>query len=183
MEKVKHHSQYGDNKIKDYAEFLKLAGFIDFQNLLWHKVPVGKGYPSRKERIAIESLYYDESRKDKSHYSTFQFLQTEIETIPFFNSFKEQEMVSFINELQAKNHFKEIGRIERISDLQEKHAARIISCTFYEWVATGKYRKIDSKTREMIFEHKFYDIKDNKIRTDIERKKTIAEIRREYPHY
>ncbi|QUG90737.1 hypothetical protein GR140_18915 [Pseudomonas putida] len=175
MEKVKHHTEYSDREIKDYSEFVKLAGFMDFQNLLWHRVPVGKGYPSRKERFVIESFYYADKPESNPKFTPklleiFNFLKTEIDTIKFFGGLKEKEMISFIKELRGKNYFKEIKSIERINELTEKEAAKIISCTFYEWEATGTYKWKDRKTREMIFEHKFYDFKNGKVKTGFPRK-------------
>ncbi len=187
MEKVNHYSQYSDKPIKDYAEFVKLAGFMDFQNLLWHRVPVGKGYPSRKERFVIESFYYAEKPQSNPKFTPqlfeiFNFLLTEVDTLKFYNTVKEKEMVIFIKELRAKNYFKGIKSIENISELTEKEAARIISCTFYEWEATGKYQWHSKTKKEMIFEHKFYDFKKGRVKTGFPRKLTQDELLRQYNH-
>lgn len=178
MEKVKHHSQYSDKPIKDYAEFVKLAGFIDFQDLLWHRVQAGKGYPTRKERFIIESFYYDTKPESNPKYTSklfeiFKFLQTEIDTIKFYEQLNEKEMVSFIKELTIKKYLLGFKKsIDRINELTEKEAAMIISCTFYEWEATGKYKQVNKNDKEMIYSHKYYDIENGKIRKDIP-KRTI----------
>lgn len=176
MEKVKHYSQYSDRQIKNYAEFVKLAGFIDFQILLWHRVPVGKGYPSRKERFIIESFYYDTKPESNPKYTqelfeTFKFLQSEIETIKFYEKIKEKEFVAFVKEIKAKKYLDKLSKnFDTVNELTEKEAALIISCTFYEWVATGKYKQVNKNEKEMIYSHRFYDLKNGAIKKDIQRK-------------
>lgn len=176
MEKVKHHTQYSDKLIKDYAEFVKLAGFIDFQILLWHRVPVGKGYPTRKERFIIESFYYDTKPQSNPKYTSklfekFEFLKTEIDTIKFYEQVTEKELVSFVKEIKSKKYLANLSKnFDRVNELTEKEAALIISCTFYEWVATGKYKQVNKNEKEMVYAHRFYDLKNGKIKKDIQRK-------------
>lgn len=176
MEKVKHHTEYSDKLIKDYAELVKLAGFIDFQILLWHRVPVGKGYPTRKERFIIESFYYDTKPQSNPKYTSklfeiFEFLKTEIDTIKFYEQVGEKDFVSFVKEIKLKKYLANLSKnFDRVNELTEKEAALIISCTFYEWVATGKYKQVNKNEKEMIYAHRFYDLKNGKIKKDIQRK-------------
>lgn len=174
MEKVKHHSDYSIKILRDYNEFVMLAGFIEFQDILWHQLDiknnVGKGFHTRKERLAIESLYYDENRKDSEHYEDFVTIEKEVIASRFFEVFSEEEIVQFINELIVKNHLEGFRKISQISDLKEKEAARIIAYTYYEWEAVGIEWK--SKTeRVMKFEHVFFDFAKKKIKKNF---KTIT---------
>lgn len=174
MEKVKYHADYSNRILRDFNEFVMLAGFIDFQDVLWHQLDVknnvGKGYHTRKDRMAIESLYYDENRKDSEHYEDFVTIEKEVKASRFFEVFTEEQIVQFINELIIKNHLIGLRKISQISDLKEKEAARIIAYTFYEWEAVG-VEWISRTEKRMKFEHVFFDFAKKKIKQNI---KTIT---------
>lgn len=158
---------FKDEYIKDYEEFCKLAGEIEFVNIL-NRLPLDKSNPNSKTRKAIYSLWINEN-KQSPFYEKFKELKKSVSIENFFKSVNFNAMVEFINELIAKNHINDIKKIEAITDLTEKEAARFICFTFDAYdLLNPVVIWLSHETKSISYNHKYYDFENKSLKTNID---------------
>lgn len=171
----KHHTHYSNNKIKNFDEFCSLAGYIEFNTILW-SLPINKNEPNSKTRREIDKLWHTPN-KSSPFNEKFKTISKQVTANKFFADLKEKEVVKFINELVVNNHIDRVNKISTINDLKECEAVKIIMHSFFAWIPTDDFFWKDRDTRERVFKHKYFDIENKKILGDMQKEKSIGEIK------
>lgn len=132
-----------DEHIKDYDDFCRLAGYIEFTSIL-SSLPKTKEYPNRALRRHIEGLWHTRNQDD-FHFTKFSEILSKVNAEKFFKSKKENEVVSFINHLFKEKYFPEKNEIKSLNELTQHEAADVIKKIWFSSRIAERFVEYENK--------------------------------------